>query len=97
MRTPPRGGGAAVYDDDGNASDRHPSLRPDCCRPQAPRQTGRPEAAAQARLHAQTERLAWGAYLRALRLQEDEPGPVTLIIRNAIFQVWKQTFLGQAS
>ncbi len=50
-------------------------------------------ATATARLREHAERLAWGAYLRALRLQEDEPGPVTFIIRNATFKVWERTFL----
>ena len=94
MRTPPGWGGAA----EGEGLDEAAWLGSSIDtllrrRPQAPpRQPRRPEAA-QARLHTQTERLAWRAYLRAVRLQEDEPGPVTLIIRNATFKVWERIFL----
>ena len=96
MRTPPtRGGAADDIDEDawtGTPLDTLPRRRL-----QAPaRQPRRPEAA-QARLHAQTERLFWAAYRRALRLQEVEPGPVTTVIRNATFAVWKRTFLEWAS
>ena len=35
----------------------------------------------------------WSAYCRALHLQEDEPGPVTLIIRNLVFEAWQRQFL----
>ena len=39
----------------------------------------------------------WLAYVRALALQEAEPGPVTTIVRNATFKVWERTFLALAS
>ena len=88
-RRPGVGGGAKVEVQ--SSSDR--SLSPSFLARQCHR---RPEAA-RARLRAQSERLAWSAYLRAVRLQWDEPGPETLIIRRAVLTVWEQTFLGQAS
>ena len=54
-------------------------------------------APAIARLRKHAERLAWIAYLRALRLQRAEPGPTSTIIRDTTFKVWEQTFLGQSS
>ncbi len=50
-----------------------------------------------AQLQRQTEHLAWAAYWRALRLQEAEPGPETLIIRNTVFDLWEGAFLALAS
>ena len=61
------------------------------------RQCRCPETTAPARLQAQSERLAWLAYMRAVHLQWAEPGPTSDIIRHAVFKVWEQTFLGQAS
>ena len=45
-------------------------------------------SAAQARLQEHAERLAWLAYVRAVRLQWDEPSPETLIIRNSVYTAW---------
>ncbi len=95
MRTPPTRGGAADDDIDWTVWTDSSLDSPGRSRPQAPRQSRRP-AAARARLHAQTERLAWSAYLRAMRLQEDEPGPETLIIRNAAYSIWQQAFYAVA-
>ena len=64
----------------------HPAINPGARREDR-------STAARDRLRAQSERLAWAAYLRTLALQEAEPGPVTLIIRHATFKVWERTFL----
>ena len=90
MRTPPTRGGAAKGIDEtawlGSSLNTLP-------RRQAPaRQPRRPETG-QARLQEHVEHLAWAAYCRALRLQEDEPSPETLIIRNATYDVWKRALL----
>ena len=58
-----------------------------------PTTPGKQQSAARTRLNKHCERLAWGAYLRVLRLQEDEPGPKSDIIRHAVFKVWEQAFL----
>ena len=97
MRAPPTWGGAA---DDGEGLDETTAWTgssldsPPRRRPQAPR---RRPAAPQARLGAQTERLAWRAYLRALRLQQDEPGLTTTVIRSSVYTAWARAFLAWAS
>ncbi len=97
MQTPPRGGVADGEGLDRTAWSGNPLDTLPRRRPQAPARHPRRPETAQARLEAQSERLTWDAYLRALHLQEDEPGPVTTIIRNATFKVWKRTFLAWAS
>ena len=49
-----------------------------------------------AQLQRQTERLAWGTYLRALRLQEDEPGATSDLIRHITFKFWERAFLEES-
>ena len=55
------------------------------------------KASARDQLRAQTEHLAWGTYLSALRLQKAEPGPISTAIRNATYQAWKQVFMAEDS
>ncbi len=62
-----------------------------------PTKPGKQQSAARVGLNEHYERLAWVAYLRAVHLQWDEPGPVSDIIRRAVFKVWKRTFLARAS
>ncbi len=64
----------------------HPAIKPGA-------RSEHRSTAAQDRLRAQSERLAWRAYVRTLALQGSDPGPETNIIRRAVFKVWEQAFL----
>ncbi len=69
----------------------HPAIKPGVRREDR-------STAARDRLLAQSERLAWAAYLRTLALQGAEPGPVSTIIRRAVYLINELTAaLGKAT
>ena len=85
-----------------NPPDRRDRRSPGCNRAAAAKSDREdtephPITTAASRHQAQRERLAWNAYRRALRLQEDEPGLEAAIIRNATFAVWERAFLAGAA
>lgn len=54
----------------------------------------RPLIKASDKLPSNTERVLWDAHVRAAQLLDDEPGPVSRTIFDAIHHRWRPVFLG---